>query len=255
MFVYDVTDRRSKSDFLDYNDWYGRAAGFDKPCLIVSSKNDQKKRAVQESEGQALAAKGDRRGYVALNLVDDEGCDDIVLQLVRLMTGDANINVSSYCKASEATLQWSDEQAASAMAGIGLGSGSAKTHRVLVVLSSSSSGAWEKFSEALFSSSFLLEMVDCAETCEELWDAQVKNAAAAAEASTEGASIPAEATEGGPPADSKPRPLPIVAIISPPSAPERQHRELVALGTSRGIPILASPPRTVLAALEELLQK
>jgi hypothetical protein len=251
-----VTDRRSKSDFLDYNDWYGRAAGFDKPCLIVSSKNDQKKRAVQESEGQALAAKGDRRAYVALNLVDDEGCDDIVLQLVRLMTGDANINVASYSKATEATLQWSDEQAASAMAGIGLGSGSAKTHRVLVVLSSSSSGAWEKFSEALFSSSFLLEMVDCAETCGELWDTQVKSAAAAVEVAAEGASIPAESAEGGAaPADSKPRPLPIVAIISPPSAPERQHRELVALGTSRGIPILATPPRTVLAALEELLQK
>lgn len=261
VFMYDITDRRSKSDYGDYNDWFGRAAGFDKPCLIVSNKNDQKKRAVQNHEGQALATKGDRRAYVALNLVDDEGCDDIVLQLVRVMTADANINVLSYRKASEATLHWSDEQAATAMAGIGLGSGNIKTHRVLVVLSSSSSGAWEKFSESLFSSNFLLEMADCGETCEELWDAQVKSLAAAAEADAEAARVQAsaESSEGGETGASestdRPKPVPIIAIICPPSAPERQHRELVALGSSRGIPILTAPPRTVLAALEELLPK
>jgi hypothetical protein len=33
-------------------------AGFDKPWIIVSNKNEQKKHAVPEGEGQALANKG-----------------------------------------------------------------------------------------------------------------------------------------------------------------------------------------------------
>lgn len=73
IFVYDVTDRRSKNEFAEFSDWYHRSAGFDKPWLIISNKNDQKKRAIQEGEGQALARAGDRRGYVAVSLVDDTG--------------------------------------------------------------------------------------------------------------------------------------------------------------------------------------
>jgi hypothetical protein len=69
LFLYDVTDRRSMRDFVDFSDWYQRAAGFDKPWLIVSNKNDQKKKAVQDNEGSALASKGDKRGYVAISLV------------------------------------------------------------------------------------------------------------------------------------------------------------------------------------------
>jgi GTPase SAR1 family protein len=58
VFVYDVTEKRSKVDFYDFNDWYERAAGFDKPWIIISNKNEQKKHSVLEGEGQALASKG-----------------------------------------------------------------------------------------------------------------------------------------------------------------------------------------------------
>lgn len=58
VFVYDVTEKRSKVDFYDFNDWYERAAGFDKPWVIISNKNEQKKHSVLEGEGQALANKG-----------------------------------------------------------------------------------------------------------------------------------------------------------------------------------------------------
>lgn len=58
VFVYDVTEKRSKTDFYDFNDWYERASGFDKPWIIISNKNEQKKHAVLEGEGQALANKG-----------------------------------------------------------------------------------------------------------------------------------------------------------------------------------------------------
>ena len=55
LFVYDVNARQSKNDFSDHMDWYQRAVGFEKPCMIVSNKNDSKKKAVQEGEGQSLA--------------------------------------------------------------------------------------------------------------------------------------------------------------------------------------------------------
>lgn len=73
IFIYDVTDRRTKSEFAEFSDWYHRSAGFDKPWLIISNKNDQKKKAIQDGEGQALAKAGDRRGYVAVSLVEDTG--------------------------------------------------------------------------------------------------------------------------------------------------------------------------------------
>jgi len=50
VFVYDVTEKRSRTDYVDYADWYNRAAGFDKPYLIVSNKNDQKKKAVTDGK-------------------------------------------------------------------------------------------------------------------------------------------------------------------------------------------------------------
>ncbi len=50
IFVYDVNHRQSKSDFTDQMDLYSRASGFGKPILIVSNKNDSKKKAVQEGK-------------------------------------------------------------------------------------------------------------------------------------------------------------------------------------------------------------
>jgi hypothetical protein len=76
VFVYDVTDKRTLRDFPEHCDWYQRAAGFDKPWLVVSNKNDQKKRVVTDQEGQAVARAGDRRIYAAVSLVDDTGIED-----------------------------------------------------------------------------------------------------------------------------------------------------------------------------------
>ncbi len=55
IFIIDVTDRRTRTEFSEFSDWYQRAAGFEKPWMIVCNKTDQKKRAVREDEGQALA--------------------------------------------------------------------------------------------------------------------------------------------------------------------------------------------------------
>lgn len=63
IFIYDVNSRQSKSDFPEYMDWYQRAAGYDKPCMIVGNKNDSKKKAVQDGEGPALASKGNFASY------------------------------------------------------------------------------------------------------------------------------------------------------------------------------------------------
>ena len=68
IFVYDCTEKRSKNDFAEHNDWYQRACGFDKPWLIISNKNDQKKKSVQDEEGKALAKAGPNRDYVAISL-------------------------------------------------------------------------------------------------------------------------------------------------------------------------------------------
>eukprot|EP00596_Hydrurales_sp_CCMP1899_P007335 CAMPEP_0119045478 /NCGR_PEP_ID=MMETSP1177-20130426/40241_1 /TAXON_ID=2985 /ORGANISM="Ochromonas sp, Strain CCMP1899" /LENGTH=195 /DNA_ID=CAMNT_0007017347 /DNA_START=61 /DNA_END=645 /DNA_ORIENTATION=- len=106
MFVFDVTHKTSKTDFSDFNDWYERAAGFDKPWMIVSNKNEQKKHAVLEGEGQALANKGNQRCYVPISLVDDTGVDETVLALSRLMTKDLNLTVGSVNVASESSMQW-----------------------------------------------------------------------------------------------------------------------------------------------------
>jgi len=38
LFVFSVTSKQSKTDFVDFNDWYERSAGFDKPWLIISAR-------------------------------------------------------------------------------------------------------------------------------------------------------------------------------------------------------------------------
>lgn len=45
--------------------------------MIVSNKNDQKKRIVTDAEGLSLARSGDRRSYAAVSLVDDTGLDEL----------------------------------------------------------------------------------------------------------------------------------------------------------------------------------
>ena len=137
------------------------------------------------------------------------------------------MNVVSWKKASEATLQWSADKIAEKMAGIGLGSTVAKSHRVLAIIPSNSSGVLEKFSEILFPSSFLLVQADDCWTCEEMIDKEnalleaEKATAAAAPSGTDDTA--AGSSSGG--ESLPPTRLPIIAIIVPPSAPERVLRE------------------------------
>jgi len=80
----------------DFYEWYERAAGFEKPSVVISMKNDSKKVQVQNAEGQALTRSRNRCSYVAVSLVDGSGVDDVVLAITRQMLGDANASVSSY---------------------------------------------------------------------------------------------------------------------------------------------------------------
>jgi hypothetical protein len=158
LFMYDVTDRRTIRDFPDYCDWYERATGFDKPYIIVSNKNDQKKKAVEDNEGKGLANKGDHRAFVPISLVEDTGLDDMILATVKVMMKDSNITLAgAYGPASAATMAWSNERLAVATAGLGLGMPIVKTKRVLLVVLNKS--VVEKFNDMLILTEYELEVV------------------------------------------------------------------------------------------------
>ena len=158
LFVYDVTDRRTIRDFPDYCDWYERATGFDKPYIIISNKNDQKKKAVDDHEGMGLAKKGDHRAFCPISLVEDSGIDEMLHATARIMMKDVNLNLTGpYAPASAATLQWSNERSATATAGIGLGMPIVKTRRVLLVVLNKS--VVEKFNDMLILTDYALEVV------------------------------------------------------------------------------------------------
>ena len=167
LFMYDVTERRSLQDFTSFSDWYQRAAGFDKPFLIISNKNDQKKRAVQDGEGQAVARAGDRRDYIALSLVDDTGVDELMVSLCRLMLQDVNLSVvGSFKAASAETLTASDNRAAAKNSNIGLDIAYTKTKKVLLLALNSAVIA--RFTEELsVSCDYIVEPVGSLDLCEE----------------------------------------------------------------------------------------
>lgn len=218
VFMYDVTDRRSKTAFVDFSDWYQRAAGFDKPCLIVSTKNDQKKHVLTEDDGKRLARDGARRAFVPVNLVDDVGVDDAVLALTRIMMDDLNLTMSSFGPASAAALAWSDARAADTMSHLGMALGdlpSEKTKRVLLVALNSAIAS--KFSETFTLSEYVLESVGNADMC-------------IAEIDT--------------PED--PAALPVAAIIAPPTASDGQKAALMDIAKTRNIAFVVSVPRNAL---------
>ena len=221
MFVFDVTDRRSKGDFPEHSDWYQRAAGFDKPWLLISNKNDQKKKAVQDGEGQALARAGHRRDFVAISLVDDSGIDDMMLMLSKLMMQDVNLSMTSgFRAASAATIAWSDDRAAQKTSLIGLCLSVSKSKRVLVV--SLNSAVVGKFTESLADTEFEVEAASSAEECE--------NEIIAAASSSSG--------------------LPIVAIAAPPTASSSQQTALLQVAQKHSISFIVSVPRNLLDGLK-----
>jgi len=230
IFIYDVTDRRSKTDFTDLADWYQRAAGFDKPQVIVSNKNDQKKHAVTDGEGQALARQGDGRIFVPISLADDTGVEDVMAAAAKLMMRDLNLTLSSalpqggsFGPASEAALAWSCERLASATAGLGLGTPVVKSGKVLLVVLNSSVA--EKFFEMLMESQYALEVVGSLGMCEE-------ELLASATATTDAGA------------------LSVHAIIAPPTASDSQKAALQALADRFQVGFTVAVPRGAVAALD-----
>lgn len=232
IFVYDVTDKKTKTDFPDYMDWYQRASGFDKPWIIVSNKNDQKKKAVQEGEGQALARQADNRAYVPISLVDDSGVDDLISSMSKIMMKDVNLSIVGVRAASEEILAWSDAKAASTASCIGLGLPVPKSARVLLV--SFNSSVIGKFGEACAESRYVIESSGSAASCEESLASQ-----------TPGKGDP---TEGGAPVAEEN--LPIFAICIPPSGSESQKTELEAVAARHNVKFVVSIPRNVVLALD-----
>lgn len=221
IFVYDVTNKRSKTAMVDFSDWYQRAAGFDKPCLIVSTKNDQKKHIVTEDEGRRLAKAGPRRAFVPINLVDDIGVDEMITSLTRIMMDDLNITISSVGAAAPGTIAWSEARAADSMSHLGMGLGdlaNEKTMRVLLVVMNSSVAS--KFTETLERSEFVLEAVGNPDLCV----AEIES-----------------------PED--PTSLPVAAIMVPPTASDTQKTALAEIAKARNLSFVVSVPRNALEAL------
>ena len=220
IFIYDICERRSKSDHVEFNDWYSRACGFERPQIIVSNKNDSKKVAVTDAEGKALAAKGDRRGYVAISLVEDTGIDEFCSTLLKIMCGDLNVNCTSYRTASSEALAWSQERSTLKMSSLGLGQ--SKTKRVM--LCAMNSAVIEKFSASFAESEFVLEAVSSPEELEEMLAAT----AAVGESS-----------------------LPIVCIMAPPTASGGQIERLRAIAQTFSSGMIVSIPKSALDGVRE----
>lgn len=209
--------------------WYELAAGFDKPVIVVSNKNDQKKKSVRDDEGHSLASSGDRRAYAPISLADDEGVDDLVLALVRVMMGDPNISFGSgksYGPASEESLAWSAARNSTAMIGMSMADmPSEKTKRVLLIVLNSSVA--EKFSENVVSSEFVIEASGSVAMCAE----ELENPA--------------------PPEDGEAPSLPVAALMVPSSASESQKKSVAELAGIHGIKFVVAIPKNALEKLRE----
>ena len=227
LFVYDVGERRSKEDFDTQMNWYAMAAGFDKPIVIISNKNDQKKHSVREEEGQALARQGDRRGFVQISLADPSmgGVDEVVLTTLRILLGDANLSLTaerSYGPASADSLAWS--AAMNSTEGIGMSMddlSATKTKRALLVVLNSSVA--EKFNEMAALSEYVIEPIGSVALC------------------AEEIQTPAEGDAA----------LPVVAIVVPPTASASQKKALTELAELHHIAFVVSVPRNVVNELRE----
>ncbi len=113
VFVMSVTHKTSKTDFPDYSSNYERSVGYDKPWLMVSNKNDSKKRALQDSECSSLTRGGPNRAYVAISLVDDTGIDELKEALARILMKEVTLTVSkSRPVSSEDAKRWAVDRVA-----------------------------------------------------------------------------------------------------------------------------------------------
>lgn len=224
IYVYILWDNNINLLIIPNKDWFQRAAGFEKPCLIVSNKNDSKKKAVQDHEGQSLASKGDRRGYVPISLVDDSGIDEFMLMLSKLMLSDPNISMQSFKEASSESMAWSDEKAILKVADIGLSTIQVKSYTIILVVMNSA--VIEKFNETFASSEYTIEAVANADACEEFI-----------------LSIPSSDT------------LPLKCIMVPPTASETQQTRLKSIAEVNKVEFIVSIPKNGLSSIQSALAK
>lgn len=224
IFCYDVTRRQSLSDFQDHHEWYQRASGFDKPWLILSLKNDQKKKAVEDVQGKSLTKKGPNRMFAVIDLVDDVGVDEVALNLAKMFTNDSNLSLVSFGAASPAALKWSEERAIALTENLGMGGMVEKTSRVMLMVLNSAVA--KKFNEMMDASQFEVEQWGSVQQCED-----EINATAAGESESD---FPT---------------LPIHGILVPPSSSESQQQQLKALADKHGLKFGISIPKNALEAI------
>jgi small GTP-binding protein len=246
IFMYSVISKESKKDFEFFNDWYERASGYDKPYLIISNKNDQKKRQVSEEEGKALANKGNKRAYVPISLVDDTGIEDILVTLGRLFMNDLNLTVSSSRVASEESMLWSANKRASLITSIHnevAASNVDKTDRVLCLVPNAD--IFNKLLSSMATTCHFLHQLTCVDDVEEqLLAMQVSTAATIAPAEGDSAATAI------PPPPVVHTSLPISVIIATPALNEMNQNLLKALAVRYNLPCVITVPRSMVGAIE-----
>jgi len=238
IFMYSVISKESKRDFEFFIDWYERASGYDKPWCIISNKNDQKKRQVNEEEGKSLASKGNRRSYVAISLVDDSGVDDIMVTLGRLFMNDLNLTVRSFKVASEESMLWSANKREALLVSAhndAAASNVTRTHRVLCLVPNA--GIFEKMEQAVASTCHYLQSVSSIEAVEEQLLAMTLKAAV----SIDDGSASSD-TVIAPEANSC---LPIAFVVGTPTLSAPQQAALKTLSSKYNVPCVITVPRSI----------
>lgn len=251
LFMYSVTHKETKKDFEFFLDWYQRAAGFEKPWIIVSNKNDSKKKTVSDEEGKSLANKGNQRVYVPISLVDDTGIDELIINMCRLLTNDANMTILNSSNnfgmriASEDSMAWSAQRRETTLASAHMQAASEnmdKTIRVLCLIQNSS--VFEKIEQALQASPYFVEQVYSIDAAEEiLLPLQVK------------ALQVSEAEKSADAAPETKQNMVVSFLLGTPTLTEGQQAALASLATKYGIKSVVAVPRSMVGELQKLSAK
>lgn len=259
VFMFSVTSKKSLSDFRDLYDIYERASGFDKPCLIISNKNDQKKKQVGDGEGQSLANKGNSRAYVAISLTDDSGVGDVFVALLRLLTKDLILTISSVRLVSEERLRQVNE-AAEALLRESLPPVVIKTKVILLLSPNNNTSIADKFIETLGSTEYAIQIVSTIARIDEIVHTNNALKSIIAMAAVESSSASTSETkqvatvwDGN--AESLSDVFPVVAILAPPSLPEALRTEASVCSSRHGLPFISTVPRTIIAAIATTIPK
>lgn len=247
IFMYDVTNRKSLSDLNEFSDWYQRAAGFEKPVVVVSNKNEQKKKSVQDTEGAALSRRAAHRVFCPISLVENTGVEEFVLSMVRLITSDAGVEMLSHSPASEASLLWSAARQQIQMNTLGQRDNLIKCKRVLLM--AMNSAVIQKFTDNFAPSQYVLEAAGSVAEIEEYLRSYFASRAATDAGEWAATTASAAATSSADDAVAAEVELPIVAVVAPPTITEGQQKALTALADQYGCKFVLSIPKGVVEAV------